>query len=90
MSEPSDQDAVRDMASSESTDAWQHQQMEGVTKVDWVLYLLTLYPSTLLLQFANTPFAKVINRPRPRRMAMLLLLVVEFAVIGFLVWRFVL
>jgi hypothetical protein len=69
--------------------AWQHEAMQGVTKVDWVLYALTVYPSTFLLQFATTPIARLIHYPRGRRVAMLVLLAIEIAVVVFALDRWV-
>ena len=69
--------------------AWQHEAMQGVTKVDWVLYALTIYPSTFLLQFSTTPVARLVHYPRGRRIAMLVLLGIEVAVVAFALDRWV-
>jgi hypothetical protein len=64
----------------------QHRNLEGVTKVDWLLFVLTIYPSVFLLQFSNNPLMRVIQRPGPRRALMLGLLAVEVAVVLLIVW----
>ena len=83
---PAEQDLDPDPHLGGGYAALQHRSLEGVTKVDWILFVLTIYPSMFLLQFANNPLVRLIQRPGPRRLTLLALLVAELAIVAAVVW----
>jgi hypothetical protein len=62
--------------------AIEHEPMQGVTAVDWVLAVLTLVPFLILLMFAITPVTRAMHYPRTRRLILLGMLVLELALAG--------
>ena len=60
----------------------EHEPMEGVGPVDWILVALTFVPSAVLLMFAISPVMQAVHTRRSRRRSLWGMLVGEVVMVA--------